>query len=152
VIPYLFLDSGPLGLLTHPQRSAEVIGITDWLSRHLRAGSQVIVPAIVYYELKRELLRAQKSAGIARLDAFVSAAPGRYLPLTDQALRLAADLWAKARQAGRPTAEPSALDIDVLVAAQARSFGAASEVVIVTANPRHLAQFTTAKRWNEIHP
>ena len=98
------------------------------------------------------MLRAQKSAGIARLDAFLSAAPGRYLPLTDQALRLAADLWAKARQAGRPTAEPGALDIDVLIAAQARSFGAASEVVIVTANPRHLAQFTAAKRWNEIHP
>ena len=62
----LFLDSGPLGLLTHPQRSEDVIAIAEWLSRALLSGSQVIVPAIVYYELKRELLRAKKTFGIGR--------------------------------------------------------------------------------------
>ena len=51
----------------------------------------MIVPAIVYYELNRELLRARKGFGIARLDAFVAASPARYLPLSDEALRLAAD-------------------------------------------------------------
>jgi len=56
-----------------------------------------LFPAIVYYELKRELLRAKKNLGIARLDAFVSATPGRYLPLSDEALRLAADLWSGER-------------------------------------------------------
>jgi predicted nucleic acid-binding protein len=117
----LFLDSGPLGLLTHPQRSEEVIATADWLSRILLIGSQVIVPAIVYYELKRELLRAKKTFGIGRLDAFVNATPGRYLPLSDEALRLAAELWARSRQEGRPTAEAKALDIDVLLAAQALS-------------------------------
>jgi hypothetical protein len=66
-------------------------------------------------------------------------------------LRLAAELWAQSRQAGRPTAESKALDIDVLIAAQALSFGAAaSEVVIATTNPRHLAQFINAKHWDEI--
>jgi len=89
---FLFLDSGPLGLLTHPQRSAEVVAIADWLMRCLVSGSRVIVPAIVYYELKRELLPANKSFGIARLDAFVAATPGGYLALSDEALRLAADL------------------------------------------------------------
>ena len=83
----------------------------------------MIVPAIVYYELRRELLRARKSFGIARLDAFVAATPGRYLPLSDEALRLAADLWAKSRQEGRPTADPKDLDIDVIIAAQALCFG-----------------------------
>ena len=57
----LFLDSGPLGLITQPQRSHEVIAITDWLKDCLRAGARVVVPAIVYYEIKRELLRANKS-------------------------------------------------------------------------------------------
>lgn len=144
----LFLDSGPLGLLTHPQRSEEVIAVTDWLSRALLAGSQVIVPAIVYYELKRELLRAKKTFGIGRLDLFVSASPGRYLPLSDEALRLAADLWARSRQEGRPTAEGKALDIDVLIAAQALSMKV--EVTIVTTNAKHLSQFVSAKHWNEI--
>lgn len=71
----VFLDSGPLGLLTHPQRSAEVISVAEWLSGCLLSGSRVIVRAIVYYELKRELLRAKKSFGIGRLDAFVAATP-----------------------------------------------------------------------------
>ena len=148
---FLFLDSGPLGLITHPQRSAEVIAATEWLSRCLLRGSSVIVPAIVYYELKRELLRAQKAFSIERLDAFVNATPGRYLPLSDNALRMAADLWAKSRQKGRPTAESKALDIDVIMAARALSFGAApSAVTIATANAKHLTQFVAARHWSEI--
>ena len=139
---FLFLDSGPLGLLTHPQRSAEVIKISDWFLRYLSQGSQIIVPAIIYYELRRELLRAKKSFGLGRLDAFVNAVPGRYLPLSDEALRLAAELWAQSRQRGRPTTPPHALDIDVILAAQALSFEVpSSQVVIVTTNAKHLSQF-----------
>jgi predicted nucleic acid-binding protein len=151
VSQFIFLDSGPLGLLTHSQRSAEVIDVTRWLSRCLMSGTRAVVPAIVYYEIKRELLRAKKTFAVERLDAFVRAAPDRYLPLSDEALRLAAELWAKSRQEGRPTAESKAIDIDVLIAAQALSFEAApSEVVVATTNPKHLAQFITAKHWKEI--
>jgi hypothetical protein len=46
---FLVLDSGPLGLLTHPQRNAEVVAITEWLSRCLLSGHRIIIPAIVYY-------------------------------------------------------------------------------------------------------
>ena len=149
----LFLDSGPLGLLTHPQRSADVVAVAEWLSRCLLSRHRVIVPAIVYYELRRELLRAKKTFGLGRLDAFVSATPGRYLPLSDEALRLAADLWAKARQSGQSTADPKALDIDVILAAQALSFGSAqADMIVATTNPRHLSQFITAKDWQEIVP
>jgi predicted nucleic acid-binding protein len=96
----------------------------------------VIVPAIVNYELKRELLRARKTVGLTRLDAF--AAPDRYLPLSDEALRLAADLWAKSRQIGRLTAHPQSLDIDVITAAQAISAGkASSDFVIATTKLKH---------------
>ena len=151
---FLVLDSGPLGLLTHPQRNAEVVAITEWLSRRcLLSGHRVIIPAIVYYELKRELLRASKIFGVVRLDTFASATPGRYLPLSDEALRLAAELWAKARQRGRPTADAKDLDIDVILAAQALSFGPApSDVVVATSNAKHLSQFITAQNWSEILP
>jgi hypothetical protein len=114
---FVLLDSAPLGLLTHPQRSEAVVSITDWLSRCILSGHRIIVPAIVYYEVKRELLRAKKSIGTSRLDSFVAASPGRYLPLSDDALRLAADLWPRARQEGQPTADPLALDVDVILAA-----------------------------------
>ena len=146
----LFLDSGPLGLITQPQRSHEVIAITDWLKDCLRAGARVLVPAIVYYEIKRELLRANKVIGIARLDAFVNATPDRYVPLTDDALRFAAELWAQSRRAGRPTADATALDIDVLLAAQALRFG--GPPIIATTNPKHLSQFVSARHWTDISP
>lgn len=146
----LFLDSGPLGLITQPQRSHEVIAITDWLKNCLVAGARVVVPAIVYYEIKRELLRANKTIGIARLDAFVNAAPGRYVPLTDDALRFGAELWAQSRRNGRPTADATALDIDVLLAAQALRMG--SSPVVATTNPKHLSQFVQAQLWTDIAP
>ena len=150
---FLVLDSGPLGLLTHPQRNAEVIAITEWLSRCLMSGHRVMIPAIVYYELKRELIRAGKNLSVARLEAFASSTPGRYLPLSDEALRLAAEHWAKARQQGRPTADTKDLDVDVILAAQALSFGPApSDVVIATSNAKHLAQFISAQNWSEILP
>jgi predicted nucleic acid-binding protein len=111
-----------------------------------------MVPAIVYYELKRELLRARKQLSVDRLDAFVTATPGRYVPLSDDALRLAAELWAKARQQGKPTAESTALDIDVLIAAQALSFAVPFEVIIATTNARRLSAYTRANHWSEIAP
>ncbi|HTA47533.1 MAG TPA: hypothetical protein VK789_34065 [Bryobacteraceae bacterium] len=146
----LLLDSGPLGLITQPQRSHEVIAITDWLKDCLHAGARVLVPAIVYYEIKRELLRANKVIGIARLDAFVNAAPDRYVALTDDALRFGAELWAQSRRVGRPTADATALDIDVLLAAQALRLGRSP--IVATTNPKHLAQFVPAQLWTDIAP
>jgi len=148
---FLVLDSGPLGLITHPQRSAEVVAITDWLSHCLIGGDRVIVPAIVYYELERELPRANKPISVNRLERFCLSTPGRYLSLTDEALRLAAQLWARARQQGRPTAGFNDLDVDVILAAQALSFGPApSEVVVATSNQKHLSQFVNAQNWSDI--
>lgn len=147
---YIFLDSGPLGLVTQPKISAEVLAINRWLLDCLSIGDTVLVPAIIYYEVRRELLRAQKAAGLARLDAFVEIDPNRYLALTDGALRFAAELWAKARQQGRPTSSAHDLDIDVILAAQALTFGSAAEIVVVTTNPRHLGQFVNARLWNDV--
>jgi predicted nucleic acid-binding protein len=152
VSQFIFLDSGPLGLITHPRQTAEVAAITEWLARVLKSGNRVLVPAIIYYELKRELLRAQKPFSVGRLDVF-SRASNRYIPLIDEALRLSAELWAKARQEGRPTADSKELDIDAILAAQALSFGApANDVVVATTNAKHLAQFVAAKHWTAILP
>ena len=110
----------------------------------------MLVPAIVYYEIRRELLRARKAAGLARLDAFVQIDSNRYLALSDEALRLAAELWATARQQGRPTSSALDLDIDVILAAQALALGVGVEVIVVTTNPRHLRQFVDARLWNDV--
>src|SRR2546426_7626869 len=107
----LLLDSGPLGLITQPNITSEVQAIHRWFLDRLSSGDSVLVPAIIYYEIRRELIRAKKSTGLARLNAFVELDADRYLALTDRALRLAAELWARARQQGRPTS--SDLDLDI---------------------------------------
>lgn len=70
----------------------------------------------------------------------------RYAPITTAVMRRAAELWAQARARGRPTADPAALDCDVIIAAQAELLGA----IVVTENARHLALFVDARHWRDI--
>jgi hypothetical protein len=111
------------------------------------------VPEVADYEVRRELIRAGKSAGIARLDIFNTARADRYLPLTTPAMRLAASLWAQARTMGVPTADARALDADVVLAAQALSAGFLSgEFMIASTNVRHIARFVPTDVWRNITP
>jgi predicted nucleic acid-binding protein len=149
----IVLDSSPLGLLTQPARTPEVLSIHSWMDGLLAAGHRIVVPAIADYEVRRELERSGKGKGLARLDAFNAAEPDRYLPLSDPALRLAATLWAQARQRGTPTADPKELDCDVLIAAQTLTLDLPeSERVIATSNVGHLSRFVRAELWSDIRP
>lgn len=75
-----------------------------------------------------------------------------YAPITSEAMREAASLWALMRQKGQPTADPKALDGDVILAAQARLYAKATghEVVIATTNVGHLQRMVVSSRWEEI--
>ena len=145
------LDSSPLSLLTQRRGPAEAEACQKWLAQHLRAGTRIVVPSIVDYELRRELMRAGKTASVARLDAFLAADAARLIPMTDTALRRAASIWATARRAGLPTADPKELDIDVLQVAQIQGSGIDSaSVVIATSNVGHLARFMRADFWQKL--
>jgi hypothetical protein len=66
--------------------------------------------------------------------------PGRFLSITSPAMELAADLWAGARNRGKPTADVHALDIDVILAAQVLTAGyRAGGFVVATSNLSHLS-------------
>jgi len=149
----IILDTGPLGLLTNPRKTPEIRAITRWALDMMMAGHRLIVPAIADYEVRRELERVGRSRGLAQLDAFNTARADRYLALSDQALRLAAQLWGQARNAGIPTADPKELDCDVLIAAQALTLGVPTvDLVIATTNVGHLARFVPAALWPNITP
>src|SRR5438067_2338573 len=64
-----------------------------------------------------EFQRKLNQPTIDLLNAFVTKTQGRYIELTDRQLKRAAELWANVLQRGRPTADPHALDIDVILAA-----------------------------------
>jgi predicted nucleic acid-binding protein len=145
------LDAGPLGLLTHRKDNKEAEACRKWLASQIAASSQIVVPAIADYEVRRELIRAGKARGIFRLDEFVRASPDRYLPPTAEAFQKAAELWAKVRKEGMPTAGDEALDADVLLAAQLLTSKFASQkLVVATTNPKHIARFLDAREWQSI--
>lgn len=146
VAQIILLDAGPLGLVTNPRGSAQTLACASWLQQRLQNGVEVIVPEIADYEVRRELIRAEKWAGLARLDALIDALD--YLPLTTETMRAAAQLWALARQSGQSTADWHALDRDVILAAQARLLG--DEVIIATTNVGHLSRFVSAALWTEL--
>ncbi|MEG4841885.1 nucleic acid-binding protein [Microcoleus sp. B9-D4] len=146
----IILDSGPLGMVTNPKASsAEIQECKVWLNSLMRRGEIIILPEIADYEVRRELIRAGKLAGIQRLDELKLQLT--YRPLTTEVMLLAAQLWADARMRGRPTAEANALDGDVILAAQAiLDASEGNEVVIATTNVGHLSQFVDAREWRLI--
>mgnify|MGYP001587273156 FL=1 len=143
MISIIVLDSGLLGKIVHPRRYPEV---EAWIEHVLASGINVILPEIVDYELRRELLHRELTHSVERLNQLKNAFT--YLPLNTAVMLKAAELWANARKRGRSTADPKALDGDVILAAQAIQVGS----VVVTENIRHLSLFVETKRWQDIIP
>jgi predicted nucleic acid-binding protein len=143
------LDTGPLSELAHPSGGAAV---KAWAAAVIRRGALLVIPAIADYEVRRELARLGRRHSIARLDDL--AASPWFVPITQEALLLAADYWAAVRAAGRPTADAAALDGDAILAAQATTFGRSrnSDIVVATTNARHISRFVPAANWPEIVP
>lgn len=145
----LVLDAGLIGLVTNPKLSAESVACTQWLQTYITSGGRAIIPEIADYEVRRELLRANKTRGIARLDDLIESL--EYLPITTVAMRQAALLWAQARQQGQPTASDKTIDGDMILVAQAMTLRV-SNVVIATTNVGHLLRFIAADLWQSITP
>lgn len=145
----VLLDTGPLGLLTNPKATPQNLRCAQWLRGLTASGVRVVLPEIADYEIRRELIRVNKTQGLERLDTLKSNA--EYVPLTTETMLLAAEFWAVARQRGRPTADDKALDGDMILAAQAvllRRGG--DDPVIATTNVRHLSLFADAREWMTI--
>lgn len=150
----ILLDSGPLGLITNPKGGAEAQVCKAWLQTLAPSGHVALVPEIIDYEHRRELLLAGLTQAIMRLDGFK--AVGAYFPVSEEAYLHAASLWAAARRQGIPTADRFALDADVILAAQAatldpRGWGQpGAPVIIATTNVGHLSRFADARLWRDI--
>jgi predicted nucleic acid-binding protein len=143
----VILDTGPLGLVTNPKQTGENLACYQWLEGLVAQERRIIIPEIADYEIRRELLRADKTKGLSRLETVISTL--EYLPITTEAMRKAAELWAEARKEGKQTAGDAALDGDVILVAQVVTLGL-SDVVIATTNVGHLSRFISAKAWRDI--
>jgi len=133
-------------MVTHPRPNRDVV---EWLQRLIKSRASILIPEICDYELRRELMRANRRKGIARLDALERTL--EYVAITTGAMRKAAEFWAEARNRGVPTADAAALDGDMILCAQAATLPPAGEPpIIATTNVSHLALFASARAWESI--
>ncbi len=153
------LDSGPLGLITHPRGGSEALKCQTWLADFLAAGNAALVPEICYYEMRRELRRSElkngvPSRGLVNLEALTRSAG--LVPITSGAIVTATEFWAEARHKRLQGAPDLALDADMILCAQAKLLDPVqwdmegAEVLIVTENVRHLENFAEAIHWRDI--
>jgi hypothetical protein len=145
----VLLDAGPLSLAVNPKAGEDNRRCKAWLAGLVAGGVRVRVPEEADYEVRRELFRAGRRGGLDRLDKLGRQAG--YLPVTVAVWRRAAELWARARNEGYATADDTALDCDVILAAQAQL--AAEEgfdVIVATTNVAHLGRFVDAREWQTI--
>lgn len=144
------LDASPVSLLANPRPSPDTVSCRMWVRDLIAHGSRICLSEITDYEVRREAIRRSSGAGLRLLDD--PQALVEYLPLTTAVMRRAAQLWADARNRGRPTADPAALDADVILAAQAQLLAEelSVPVVVATTSARHLTQFVDARGWRQI--
>lgn len=150
----IVLDTFPAGSVARrPGTSPTMLDqCRDWIAACEAAEHTVLVPAIAYYEVLRELELRNAVSQIARLRAYCLR-PSHFIPLTTAHLELAARLWGEARRGGKPTASPQALDGDVLLAAQALSLGLSkTDYIVATTNVGHLSQYLPCDLWTNITP
>ncbi len=138
----LVFDSDPAGLACHGQGNSEANEFRAWMGGEWGAGSILVIPAIVDYEVRRSLILAEAWNGLVRLDALYASRRVRYLSISDAAMRTAAKLWADARRRGEQTAHDRALDADVIFSAQAIEFCSdADDWLIITENVGHISRY-----------
>ncbi len=151
----IFIDTGVLGLLSSPNKREEVINSQEWLYFCLSRGVHIISSDICDYEVRRgTLLTANsqlKEEGIKKLDDLHDLID--FLPISPIILRYSAELWAKSRRLGLPTAELDNIDADVIIGATCllvKQEYPGQRLVVATTNVKHLSRFTEAKKWTEI--
>jgi predicted nucleic acid-binding protein len=147
---HIILDTGPLGMVSNPRANGINLDCQLWLEQQLQQRSIILIPEIADYEVRRELLRDGKQQGIHQLDQLKAIL--EYIPITTEMMLKAAELWAQVRQMGQPTADPNALDGDVILASQTiiTAHQRQQEIIIATTNVGHLSRFTTAQHWQTI--
>ncbi len=148
----IVLDSGPLGDACRKRGKPEVEELTNWRIQAKANGAIVAIPEIADYEVRRGLLLSGAREGIERLDDLRQEL-GAYIPISTDAMRKAAELWADSRKKGNATADAKEIDADVILAAQALLFtGLRDRLIVATYNARHLSRYVEARHWDAISP
>lgn len=148
----IVLDSGPLGALANSQATPTSQAAHQWMIDRLAGGDIVVIPDIADYEVRRELVRARLHLSVRQLNTLQNIL--HTIPISSEQLHEAADLWAKARNLGKPATTDQRIDADMILIAQTRAaamlYKNKGNTLIATTNTKHLELFADAREWQEI--
>lgn len=150
---YVLLDSGPLGLAVCRTGTKGLAELETWFVELEVAGALILIPAVIDYETRRELVRLGATTKLRKLEGLRKRFSN--LPITEEAWLRAAEFWALSRRMGVPTGSDADLDADAILAGCAATVGRpGEEVIIASSNVRHLSRFpgVDAREWTAIAP
>jgi hypothetical protein len=155
----IFLDTNVLGLISNNNASFnESQECRKWYETLFIRGVRIITSDICDYEVRRGLIGSsirsgRVSPGISVLDSLMTDGFLEFIPLSTEALYLAAHLWARASNEGLTTRDDKNIDIDIIISAQYQILVAeypGQRVIVATTNLKHLSRFCDAARWQDI--
>jgi predicted nucleic acid-binding protein len=149
----VLFDSGPLGLAVCRTGTRGLAEFGTRLAELEMAGASILIPAVIDYEVRRELVRVGATAKLRKLEGLRDRFP--ILPVSEAAWFRAAEFWALLRRMGVPTGSDAALDADAILAGCAATVGRpGDEVIVASNNVRHLSRFPgiDAREWMSIMP
>ena len=140
----VFIDSGVLGLLTHPKKAGKPADCEDWLYSLLSKGVYVVSSDICDYEVRRSLLlESVKKKSFNSLDN-----------LDTDVMLAASQIWVETRKIGKQTADNYNIDVDIIILAHwqlLKKQYPSRYLVIATTNVKHFQGFAEALNWQDIN-
>jgi hypothetical protein len=155
----VFLDTNILGLICNKNISFdECQQCKKWFDTLFLRGVRIVTSDLCHYEVMRGLIDSSirsneaapgiKSLELLKVDGFLE-----FLPVSTEALDLAANLWARAFTSGQTTRDEKDIDIDIIISAQyqlLRDEFPGQQVIMATTNLKHLSIFCDAANWRDI--
>jgi hypothetical protein len=155
----VFLDTNILGLICNKNISFdECQQCKKWFDTLFLRGVRIVTSDLCHYEVMRGLIgssiRSNEAApGIKSLELLKVNGFLEFLPVSTEALDLAANLWARAFTSGQTTRDEKDIDIDIIISAQyqlLRDEFPGQQVIMATTNLKHLSIFCDAANWRDI--
>lgn len=155
----VFIDTNILGLISNENTSFdEAQQCKKWFSVLLIRSVRVVTSDLCNYEemrglLSSSILKKEVAPGIKSLESLKADGFLEFLPVSTEALDLAAKLWARASTSGQTTRDEKDIDIDIIISAQYQLLKdefPGQQVIVATTNLKHLSIFCEAAHWRDI--
>ena len=152
----VFIDSGVLGLLTHPKKAGKPADCEDWLYSLFSKGVYVVSSDICDYEVRRSLLlESVKKNSFNSLDNLNELRNViDFLNLDTEVILAASQIWVETRKICKQTADNYNIDVDIIILAHWKLLKKqypSRYLVIATTNVKHFQGFAEALNWQDIN-